>query len=302
MSAISKIKLGISLLLICLTTSLFAQNGSEDNMASSLYETYKDKGVKEVLKVYEKNNTNKEYEGMTEPLNVLAYRLMQEDKDLEAAEMLLKAQIEEYPNEANPYDSYSDVLLEMGKKAEAKKQIEKSMELASQKDSDENELVLQAGKAKMAMLENKDKQLNFLIGNWDNETITYQNGEEVNSSKTSNNISFDSSGSIMIIDHDDAGNKPCCKRVMVYNPTKDEFDVAFMRRNQPNGIYNSKMVLKEIEPDHYEMIEKYTNDDNEMVEVKHDIRKKANEVEWVTYNSSDSGWEKVRTMNLKKKA
>jgi len=301
MSAISKIKLGISLLLICFTTSLFAQNGSEDDMASSLYEVYKEKGVKEALKSYEKNNTNKNYEGLAEPLNVLAYRLMQEDNDLKGAEVLFLAQIEEYPEEANPYDSYSDVLLEMDKKDEAVKYIEKSLAIAEMTDHEENSLIIEAGKAKKAILENKDKQLNFLVGNWDNETKIFQNGEEVNNSKSTNDISFDSGGSIMIVDHDDGNDKPCCKRVMVYNPVNDEFDVAFMNRNQPNGINNSKMSLKEIKPDHYEMIETYTNNEDEMVEVKHDIIKKADQVEWTTYNSGDSGWEKVRTMDLKKK-
>ncbi|SDS15852.1 tetratricopeptide repeat protein [Christiangramia echinicola] len=300
MGAIIKLRWSISLLLICFTTSLMAQKGEQD-MTDKLYEAYKDKGAKEVLKVYEKNNTNKEYEGMAEPLNVLAYRLMQDDKDLKAAEVLLKAQIEEYPNEANPYDSYSDVLLEMGKKEEAKKQIEKSMQLASQKDNEENQLVIQAGKAKMAMLENKDKQLNFLVGNWENETKTYQNGEEVDSSVSSNNVTFDSSGSIMIVDHDDSGKDPCCKRVMVYNPNEDEFDVSYMRRNQPNGIYSSKMKVKEVGTDHFELMEQYTNDDNEEVQVKHDIVKKPKNVEWTTYASTDGNWEKVRSMTLKKK-
>lgn len=302
MGAITKLRWSISVLLICFTTSILAQNDAKDDMASKLYDTYKEKGAKEVLKVYEKNNTNKEYEGMAEPLNVLAYRLMQDDKDLKAAEILLQAQIEEYPDEANPYDSYSDVLLEMGKKAEAKKYIQKSLKLAAEKDNDENQLVIQAGKAKMAILENKDKQLNFLVGNWDNETKTYQNGEEVNSTVSSNNISFDSTGSILIVDHDTPGKEPCCKRVMVYDPNEDEFDIAFMRRNQPNGIYNSKMKVKELEPGHYEMVERYMNDNNKEVQVKHDIKKKANNIEWVVYNSNDNGWEKVRTMTLKKKS
>ncbi len=300
MSSIIKLKWSISLLLLCFTTSLLAQTDSQTR-TDQLYSVYKDEGAKEVLKVYEKNNSNKEYEGMAEPLNVLAYRLMQEEKDLKAAEMLLEAQMKEYPNEANPYDSYSDVLLEMGKKDEAKKYIEKSMKLASEKDTEENQLVIEAGKAKMAMLENKDKQLNFLIGNWENKTVTYQNGEEVNSSVSSNKISFDPSGSIMIVDHDDTGNKPCCKRVMVYDPNKDEFDVAFMRRSQASGIWNSKMQLKELGKDHYEMTERYMNNDNVEVKMRHDIKKKPNNVEWTTYASNDGDWEKVRTMTLNKK-
>ena len=300
MSTIIKFRWVISLLLLCFTTSLFAQKGGE-KLTDKLYETYKEKGAQEVLKVYEKNNTNKEYEGMAEPLNVLAYRLMQNDKDLEAAEMLLKAQIDEYPEEANPYDSYSDVLLEMGKIAEAKEHIEKSLMLATQKDNEENQLVIEAGEAKMAILENKDKQLNFLIGNWENETKTYKNGEEIESSISSNKISMEAGGSILIVDHDDPGNQPCCKRVMVYDPNDDEFDVSYMRRNKPNGIYSSSLRVKEIAANQYKVTEKYTTNDNKEVKMKHDIVKKPNQVEWTTYASNDGKWEKVRTMNLKKK-
>lgn len=300
MGAIFKLRWSISLILLCFTTSILAQKDGQD-MAEKLYDVYKDDGAKEVLKVYEKNNSNKEYEGMAEPLNVLAYRLMQEEKDLDAAEMLLEAQIKEYPDEANPYDSYSDVLLEMGKKDEAKKYIEKSMKMAKEKDTEENQLVLEAGKAKMAILENKDKQLNFLVGNWENTTTTYQNGEEVTSNVSSNKVSFDSNGSIMIVDHDDSGKNPCCKRVMVYDPNEDEFDVAFIRRNQPTGIWNSKMQLKEVEKDHFELTESYLNNDNKEVKVKHDVIKNADDVEWTTYASNDGKWEKVRAMTLKKK-
>ena len=300
MGAITKLKWSISLVLICFTTSLLAQNDSQARV-DKLYKIYKDKGAKEVLKNYETNNSNKEYEGMAEPLNVLAYRLMQEEKDLKAAEMLLQAQIEEYPNEANPYDSYSDVLLEMEKKDEAKKYIQKSMKLAEETDTEENKLILEAGKAKMAILENKDKQLNFLVGNWDNETKVYQNGEEVNSATSTNNVSFDSSGSIMIVDHDGPGKDPCCKRVMVYDPVEDEFDVAYMRRNQSQGINNSKLKVKELKPGHYEVMETYTDNDNKEVQIKHDLTRKADEVEWITYNATGNDWEKIRTMNLKKK-
>lgn len=300
MGAIKTLKWSIGLVLLCFTTSLLAQQDAQ-SMVDELYKVYKDKGAKEVIKVYEKSNPNKDYEGMAEPLNVLGYRLMQDDKDLKAAEILLKAQLDEYPMEANPYDSYSDVLMEMGKKDEAKKYIQKSMKLASEKDTEENQLVMEAGKAKMAMLENKDKQLNFLIGNWDNETKVYQKGEEVNSSKSSNKIAFDNSGSIMIVDHDGPGEDPCCKRVMVYDPQEDEFDVAYMRRDQAQGIYNSKMKVKELQPGHFEMMETYTNNDNEKVQVKHDLKRKGDQVEWIVYNSNDQGWEKVRTMNLKKK-
>ena len=291
----------ISFLLICFTLSLVAQNESNEAMVNKLYEIYKQDGVEKALEVYNQENTNKKFEGMAEPLNILAYRLMQDDKDLEAASILMQAQIDEYPGEANPYDSYSDVLLEMGKQDEALKNIEKSLNIAENTEHPENALVLEAGMAKKAIINNKDKQFNFLVGNWDNETHIFQNGKETGSEMTSNKISFDDQGSMLIIDHDDAGKDPCCKRIMVYDPVHDEFDVSYMRRTEPNGINDSKMKVKELSADHFEVIESYTNQENQEVKVKHDIKKNADNVDWIVYANNDKGWEKVRTMNLKKK-
>ncbi len=53
---------------------------------------------------------------------------MMEDKDLETAEAVFKTQIEEYPEQANPYDSYGDLLLEKGEKEKAKKNILKNQQ------------------------------------------------------------------------------------------------------------------------------------------------------------------------------
>lgn len=301
MGTISKLKLAIGFLLICFTTSLMAQNESNDAMVHKLYEVYKQNGVDEALKVYNQENINKEYEGMAEPLNILAYRLMQQDKDLDAAARLMLAQIEEYPGEANPYDSYSDVLLEMGNQEEALKNIEKSLTIAENNEHPENNLILEAGIAKKAIINNKDEQLNFLVGNWDNETQIFQNGEQTNSSSTSNQISFDEQGSMLIIDHDDEAKDPCCKRILVYDPVHDEFDVSFMRRTEPTGINESKMKVKELSANHFELLESYTNDNNEQVQLKHDIQKNEDQVNWVVYTANDNGWEKIRTMNLKKK-
>ncbi|MFV8224655.1 tetratricopeptide repeat protein [Christiangramia aquimixticola] len=300
MSTIIKLRGIISLLLIIFTTSIYAQE-TNDDMVSKLYETYKLKGPDEVLKLYKKNNSNTDYEGLQEPLNILGYRLMQDDKDMVAAEVLLKAQIDEYPEEANPYDSYSDLLLEMGKQDEAVKYIEKSLAIAEQTDHIDNNLIIEAGKAKMAILENKDKQLNFLIGNWDNETTVYKNDKETSNSSGANNITFQKEGSVLIIDHDDSAKKPCCKRIMVYNPANDEFDIAFMGRNQPGGIATSKMKVKETKPGHYEFIEKFMDTDNAPQERKHEIIKENNSVHWVVFTSGENGWEKIRSMDLTKK-
>ena len=79
------------------------------------------------MKMYEKHKTAA-YEGLQEPLNLLGYKLMMEDKDLETAEAVFKTQIEEYPEQANPYDSYGDLLLEKGEKEKAKKNILKNQQ------------------------------------------------------------------------------------------------------------------------------------------------------------------------------
>ena len=75
---------------------------------------------------------------------------MMEDKDLETAEAVFKTQIEEYPEQANPYDSYGDLLLEKGEKEKAKKHFKKSAELAENiQDEDERNQMKQASLSKL---------------------------------------------------------------------------------------------------------------------------------------------------------
>ena len=295
-----KLKWRIGTLLFFLILSMNAQDQAQETV-DELYQVYKNQGAKAVLESYQKNNPNTAYEGMAEPLNILAYRLMQEENDLEAAKILFQAQIDEYPQEANPYDSFSDVLLEMDKKDEAVKYIEKSLAIAEKHDHEQDDLIMEAGLAKIAIIENRDKQLNFLIGNWNNETQVYQNGEVMNTTNSSNRISFDEAGSMLVVDHDTGDSKPCCKRVMVYNPLEDEFDVVFMRRNAPEGISNSKMKVKEMGPDQYQIVESYLDDSNQQLRFKHDITKEDGLVKWAVYEETESGWNKSRTMNLTRK-
>lgn len=295
-----KITWGIAIALFFLMLSMNAQEQVQASV-DELYQVYKSNGVEAVLENYQKNNPNPTYQGLDEPLNILAYRLMQEENDLEAAKILFQAQIDEYPQEANPYDSFSDVLLEMDKKDEAVKYIEKSLAIAEKHDHEQDDLIMEAGLAKIAILENRDKQLNFLIGNWNNETQVYQNGEILNTTNSSNQISFDEAGSMLIVDHDTADNKACCKRVMVYSPLEDEFDVVFMRRSAPEGISSSKMKVKETGPDQYEIVESYLDDSNQQLRFKHDILKKDGSVKWAIYEETESGWNKSRTMNLTRK-
>ncbi|WP_144962926.1 tetratricopeptide repeat protein [Gillisia sp. Hel_I_86] len=70
---------------------------------------------------------------------------MLEDQDLDAAKKVFEAQIAEYSKEANPYDSYADLLLEMGNKEEAKKNLKKSVELAEKGTTDLDEQIFNQG-------------------------------------------------------------------------------------------------------------------------------------------------------------
>lgn len=68
---------------------------------------------------------------------------------------VFEAQIAEYSKEANPYDSYADLLLEMGNKAEAKKNLQKSVDIAKRSDTDLDKQIFRASTAKLEKLENK---------------------------------------------------------------------------------------------------------------------------------------------------
>lgn len=156
----------------------FAQE--KKSIGEEVYKTYEANGVVAALAKYRQLKTDTTNYNVNEwELNDVAYRLMNEKNDMEAAEKVFKLNMEEYPRAANPLDSYGDYLLKKGDKEEAKEYFKKSIAISEKSsiDSERNQLYPNT-KGKLAKLENKDKQLDFLEGNWEVEETGYNGNVE----------------------------------------------------------------------------------------------------------------------------
>jgi len=294
----------ISLILILCSGLLFAQENSETALEEKLYEEYKSNGLEKAMKMYEKNK-KAEYESLQEPLNLLGYKLMMEDKDFETAEKVFQAQIDEYPDQANPYDSYGDLMLEKGENEKAKEHFKKAAKLAENiKDEAEKTQMKQASLSKLARLENKHRQLDFLSGNWEITQTGYRNGEAIDVPPSTQTISYLPGESVLRIEHSKEGNTACCERIVAYNAMKDTYQMAYINAVNPNGIEVSDMNIKDIGNGKFEFLEDYT-ENNVKKQAKHEISKTDNDnIEWSVFlpEESSENWELVNNMKFKRKA
>lgn len=98
----------------------------------ALYQKYIDEGIDEAISFYNKLKESDQLEmffaDRTE-LNRLGYYIMDNENDLNAAEKILKLNMEEYPDWFNAYDSYAEVSMKLGNKDTAIAYYEKSLEM-----------------------------------------------------------------------------------------------------------------------------------------------------------------------------
>lgn len=292
----------LSLMLISLCSMVFGQDVPENTLPDQLYKEYKANGIDQSLKTYQKLNTDKEYNGFQEPLNVLGYRLMLEDKDLEAAKKVFEAQIAEYSTEANPYDSYADLLLEMGNKAEAKKNFEKSVSIAEKSDKDLDQQIYRSSKAKLAKMDNKHKMFEFLDGSSDVVITNFEANKEVGKNNFHSNASYDENGNILTINFTNQNDVSVGKRIVVYDAIEDQYDMAFLNASEPMGIRVSHIKVKDLGDNKMELMESYVDRKGKDQSVRHEIMKKNGSVEWVIYEKAKDSkdWEKVAVQNFNK--
>ncbi|UJH92284.1 hypothetical protein LZ575_06995 [Antarcticibacterium sp. 1MA-6-2] len=152
----------------------WAGDREKNSIGDAVYEEYKQNGIDKALAKYRDLKANKDYEVTEWELNRIGYQLMHDDGDLEAAENVFSLNMEEYPQAANPMDSYADYLIEKGNPEEAKNYLQKSIAQNEKNKREDEKQLLKASKAKLAKLENKHKQLDFLIGNWDVNSTNFQ--------------------------------------------------------------------------------------------------------------------------------
>lgn len=281
---------------------VLGQEKAEANLSDQLHTEYKANGIDQSLKSYQKLDTDKTYNGFQEPLNILGYQLMMEDKDLESAKKVFEAQISEYSTEANPYDSYADLLLEMGNKAEAKKNLQKSVELAKKSDTDLDKQIYRASTAKLAKLENKHRMFEFMDGNYDVDISNYEDGKITNTNKFQSSASYDEAGNILTVNFTNEANNSIGKRIVVYDAIKDQYDMAFLNATDPFGIRMSHVKVKDLGNNKVELMESYVDREGKEQSVRHEIMKNNGSVEWVVFEQDDASknWEKATVQNFNK--
>ena len=288
------------LFLFCLT-AVYPQQ-MDDSITEKIYQDYKEKGVDEALKAFEKSpEYAKEYSNLQEPLNVVGYRIMNMDKDLNAAEKMFMAQIKEYPDEANPLDSYGDVLLAKGDKEKAIKYFKKSVDKIEAKGNSEETDLLAASKSKLAKLEGRGNALKFAVGTWEMERYNVVDGKKSASFKGTMTFEYNEDNSLLTSNiHDEAGIYRGT-RIIAYDALEDNYDLIYVSGEAMRGLMPSTLIIKEDSPEKLVFIEKYTEDGKE-IKAKHILTKANNKVTWDIHEISDDNKEnQVVAMNITKK-
>lgn len=291
------------LLLIMFIFTGFAQVLPPDSIGEKVYNEYKANGVDKAIAKYQTLKKSETKELTQADLNLVGYKIMNEDKDMMAAEKIFKLNMEEYPQAANPYDSYGDYLVANGKEKEAKEYFKKSAEMSkdSEDEWEKNTLYPQT-KGKLAKIDKKHKQMDFLLGDWNIDAIAYEDGAEVMKMKGKDKVKFDDAANSIILHHYNEQGELDGMRIITYDAIDDEFDVAYFSPDRLRGIEVSNMKMKSTGDKQYEFMDSYTNDEGEEMELKHEIRKISdNEMEWIIFEQNDNEeWERVYAMNMTK--
>lgn len=293
----------ISFVLFLFILTGFAQETSTAPIGEEVYEVYKANGVDKAISRYHELKKKGTYELSQADLNAVGYRIMLNDKDLAAAEKIFKLNIEEHPEAANPYDSYGDYLVEKGNEEEARKYFEKSAALSKNSDDDwEKNQLYPMTIGKIAKMDKKHQQMDFLLGDWNIDATAYNKGKEVQKIKGKDKIAFNEEANSIFIHHFNEQNEPEGLRIITYDALDDEFEVAHLNSQKLTGIEVSKMKMKPVSDNHFELMDSFTTRDGEEMFIKHEIKKISdNELDWVIFEKNDSDqWQRVYAMNMTK--
>ncbi|MDX1542671.1 MAG: hypothetical protein R3214_01910 [Christiangramia sp.] len=276
----------LALMLLFSISLVFAQE-KIDNITDELYKDYKENGIEKTLKDYNNSSVKGDvYTFLTEPLNVLGYRLMDEG-DLEAAEKVFLAQIDEYPDEANPYDSYADLLMEKGDEEKARKNYKKAIDLsATMEDLERKAQMLEASKTKLAKIEGAGTELQFLKGKWSTKNFGFQDGEKILQREGSVEFTANEDNTLLTgVLHDKSGNY-IGSRIIAYDAVDEEYDMVWVG-NSMTGIETSTIKIQKSAPNEIVMIEKY-EENGQKKKIKHVLNKKSGEIAWDIHDLSNS--------------
>lgn len=305
MEAKSNIKWFMSFLLMFFFAIGIAQDEDQSSIGEIVYREYQQNGIEKAILKYKdlKKNESEAYNWNEWELNRVGYTIMQEEGDMDAAEKIFRLNMEEYPMAANPYDSYGDYLLEKGNSKEAREYFKKSISIAEKSDNeDERTRILEASKIKLADVEKKDKQLDFLIGDWDVASTVYNDGKEVNKLTGKDLITYQEDANALLIRHRNDKDGSEGMRMVAYDAIDDEFDMAYINPTNLQGIRVSHMKVKTIDNNKYELMVHYKDRTGKEIHAKHELTKSSdNEIDWVIFEQDDQEqWQKVYAMQMKK--
>ena len=226
---------------------------------------------------------------------------MNEDGDMEAVEKVFRLNIQEYPEAANPRDSNADYFIAAGNEKEAKKYLKESIALTQKgKGSKDDTRLYHGSLGKLARLEKRHAQLDFLVGDWDLEINNLTDGKVVDQSKEINKIYKDEELGILVADFKSPQGESFVKRIIAYDAVDDNFDVIYIGTNQMLGVWPSTMKVKDLGNGSFEAVEQYTDEGQEPVSLRHEIRKlDENSLEWKIFNENMG--EHVAVMNFKRR-
>lgn len=304
----TKLKLNqlLSILFICLATLVYSQDVDTQRLVGDVvYEEYRENGIDKALEKYRdlKKNQSSQYDFTEWELNRVGYQIMQNEADLEAAEKVFKLNMEEYPEAANPHDSYADYLIANGDKEAAKKYLEKAISMAQNSDREDEKDIMKMSKAKLAKLDDQHKQLDFLVGNWNVKGTSFSEGLGSGVSTGRDEYVQNENENMITINHLDQNGEVTGKRIMVYDANKDMYDIAYINTNAPMGIEISSLKLKNLGNNKYELTEQNEGRERVDIKVKHELKKNPDgSMDWVIFESEPNtgNWKKVYAMEMRK--
>lgn len=293
-----------SLLFTLFLLPSFAQTNKKP-VGDEILKVYKDKGIEKAIATYYtlKKKDKDEYIFDESQLNSVGYIIMNEHKKPADAKKIFWLNMEEYPHAVNPNDSYGDVLVALGEKEEAKKYYQKAIDTYNRQNAFEKNVV-KSSKAKLAVLNNKNKQLSFMEGDWDVEYVWWNNnGQEM---KDNGEVEVNYVNDLVLVAkakdvRGDAGTGiPGPVSIITYDAQNDDYDMV---NATPvlEGLYQSSMKLTKPSANKIVMVEEVNDDGTEMV-FKHELEPKGNSIIWTTYTlQPDNQYKKVAVRNMRKK-
>lgn len=294
----------LSILLICLAPFAFSQDvTTSKSVGDVIYEEYRQSNIDNALEKYRdlKANQTDDYNFSEWELNRIGYIIMENDGDMEAAEKVFKLNMEEYPEAANPHDSYADYLIAMGEKDAAREYLEKAVSIAEKSDREDEKDIMKMSKAKLAKLDDKHKQLDFLMGDWNVKSTSFTEGLGSGVYTGRDEYIQHEDENMIVIRHLNQQGKVMGKRIFVYDALEDAYDVAYINVNAPMGIETTSLKLKDLGNDTFELNEQSQDGDGK--KMKHELKKNPDgSLDWVIYQSevNEDDWEKVYAMTMSK--